>query len=91
MAATQAPTRAARRGHHLQAGLAARPHPPKFDPVTQAWALVGPGNRFVGYDDPRAVRAKRELAAREGLAGLFAWELSQDDGRILDAMQPAAK
>ena len=64
---------------------------PKFDPVTQAWALVGPGGRFVGYDDPRAVRAKRELAAREGLAGLFAWELSQDDGRILDAMQPAAK
>ncbi|MEO3690717.1 glycoside hydrolase family 18 protein [Roseateles paludis] len=64
---------------------------PQFDAQTQAWALVGDGGRFVGYDDPRAVRAKRLLAAREGLAGLFAWELSQDDGRILDAMQPAAK
>ena len=60
---------------------------PRFDKVAQAWAMVGPG-RYVGYDDPRAVRAKVAFARREGLAGVFAWELSQDDGRILDAMQP---
>jgi chitinase len=47
--------------------------------------MVG-GGRFVGYDDPRAVRAKVEFAKQAGLAGVFSWELSQDDGRILDAM-----
>jgi len=60
---------------------------PVFDAKTQSWALTGPG-RFVGYDDPRAVRAKAALARRQGLAGVFAWELSQDNGEILDAMQP---
>ena len=65
---------------------------PQFDPVKPSLGLLLGGlARFVGYDDPRAVRAKRELVAREGLAGLLAWELSQDDGRILDAMQPARR
>lgn len=56
-----------------------------FDKQTQSWALVGPG-KFVGYDDPRAVRAKVAFAKKAGLAGVFAWELSQDNGEILDAM-----
>jgi chitinase len=58
-----------------------------FDKRTQSWAMVG-GGRFVGYDDPRAVRAKVAFAKRQGLAGVFAWELSQDNGEILNAMQP---
>ncbi len=58
---------------------------PRFDKATQSWAMVGNG-RFVGYDDPRAVRAKVAFAKQAGLAGVFAWELSQDDGRLLDAM-----
>lgn len=58
---------------------------PRFDSRTQSWAMVGDG-RFVGYDDPRAVRAKVRFAKAQGLAGVFAWELSQDDGRLLDAM-----
>jgi len=62
------------------AGMKAR-----FDKRTQSWAMVG-GGRFVGYDDPRAVRAKVALAKRQGLAGVFAWELSQDNGEILSAM-----
>lgn len=65
----------------------------RFDKATQSWALVG-GGRFVGYDDPRAVRAKLAFARRQGLAGVFAWELSQDNGEILDAMngiRPAAR
>ncbi|MFT7776947.1 glycoside hydrolase family 18 protein [Roseateles sp.] len=60
---------------------------PRFDKRTQSWAMVGSG-RFVGYDDPRAVRAKVAFAKRQGLAGVFAWELSQDNGEILNAMQP---
>lgn len=59
-----------------------------FDKRTQSWALVG-GGRFVGYDDPRAVRAKVAFARRAGLAGVFAWELSQDNGEILGAMNAA--
>ncbi|WP_423826125.1 glycosyl hydrolase family 18 protein [Serratia marcescens] len=47
--------------------------------------MVG-GGRFVGYDDPRAVRAKVAFAKKQGLAGVFAWELSQDNGEILGAM-----
>jgi len=58
-----------------------------FDKRTQSWAMVGEG-RFVGYDDPRAVRAKVAFAKKQGMAGVFAWELSQDNGEILGAMQP---
>jgi chitinase len=58
-----------------------------FDKKTQSWAMVG-GGRFVGYDDPRAVKAKVAFAKKAGLAGVFAWELSQDNGEILTAMQP---
>jgi len=58
---------------------------PVFDKATQSWAMVGNG-KFVGYDDPRSVRAKVAFAKKAGLAGVFAWELSQDDGQILDAM-----
>ncbi|RTL37332.1 MAG: glycoside hydrolase family 18 protein [Burkholderiales bacterium] len=60
---------------------------PRFDAKARAWSVVGKG-RYVGYDDPRAVRAKVAYAKQAGLAGVFAWELSQDNGQILDAMQP---
>jgi GH18 family chitinase len=67
------------RGRHGYAAL--------FDPVTQAWNLYDPRNRlFIGYDDPRAVLRKGAFVRAEGLAGVFAWELSQDDGDILNAM-----
>ena len=58
---------------------------PAFDKRTQSWAMVG-GGKFVGYDDPRAVRAKVAFVKKVGLAGVFAWELSQDNGEILEAM-----
>jgi len=69
------------------AALRDRGMKPTFDKRTQSWALVGDG-KFVGYDDPRAVRAKVRFAKAQGLAGVFAWELNQDNGEILDAMQP---
>lgn len=71
------------------AALKARGLKPVFDKATQAWALVGDG-KYVGYDDPRAVRAKVAFAKRAGLAGVFAWELTQDNGEILDAMATMA-
>jgi chitinase len=58
-----------------------------FDPVTQGYALWHPaGRRYMAYDDPRAVQAKGRFAREQGLAGVFAWELSQDNGDLLDAM-----
>jgi chitinase len=58
-----------------------------FDPRTQAWNLYNARNQlFMGYDDPRTVIAKGRFARDAGLAGVFAWELSQDNGDILNAM-----
>jgi len=58
-----------------------------FDAQTQAWNLWHPKTQiFIGYDDPRAVLAKGQYALQTGLAGLFAWELSQDNGDLLNAM-----
>jgi len=58
-----------------------------FDPRTLAWNLYNPRSRlFMGYDDPRAVLAKGAFVRANGLAGVFAWELSQDNGDILNAM-----
>ncbi|XHS79695.1 glycoside hydrolase family 18 protein [Burkholderiaceae bacterium UC74_6] len=64
------------------AGFAAR-----FDAATQSWSLWNAKTGdFVGYDDPRTVLIKGQYAKKAGLAGVFAWELSQDNGDILNAM-----
>jgi len=58
-----------------------------YDPQTQSWNLYNARNKlFMGYDDPRTVIAKGALARQQGLAGVFAWELSQDNGDMLNAM-----
>lgn len=58
-----------------------------FDAQTESWSLYHPRLKlWMGYDDPRAVLAKGHFVNEQGLAGLFAWELSQDNGAILNAM-----
>jgi len=58
-----------------------------FDPEQQAWTLFDAAQqRSIGYDDPRAVEAKARYARAQGLAGVFAWELGQDNGDLLNAM-----
>ena len=58
-----------------------------LDPDTGSWNLVNRHDGlFMGYDDPRTVLRKAQFARSEGLAGVFAWELSQDNGDILNAM-----
>lgn len=58
-----------------------------WDPVTQSWSLFNPKLKlWMGYDDPRAVLAKGQFVRDQGLAGVFAWELSQDNGDLLNAM-----
>lgn len=68
-------------------GLGIRGWRSVFDEATQSWSLWNEKQgRYMGYDDPRAVEAKGRFAVEQGLAGVFAWELSQDDGDILNAM-----
>lgn len=68
-------------------GQGARGFQLRLDPVTQGYALYHPGKGlWMGYDDPRAVLAKGRFAREQGLAGVFAWELSQDNGALLNAM-----
>jgi chitinase len=58
-----------------------------YDKALHAYSLWNPAARiYVGYDDPRAVAEKGRIALKLGLAGLFGWELSQDDGDLVNAM-----
>ena len=60
---------------------------PRYDAITQSWSLWNAKTGdYMGYDDPRAVLLKGQYAKKAGLAGVFAWELSQDNGDILNAM-----
>lgn len=68
-------------------GQARRGYTLLHDAGTGAYALWHPRSRlYLGYDDPRAVIAKGRFALEQGLAGVFAWELSQDNGDLLNAM-----
>jgi chitinase len=57
-----------------------------YDEAAGAAYLAGDG-RFLSYDDRRSICAKGEWAVRNGLAGIFAWEASQDDGSLVQAMR----
>jgi chitinase len=58
-----------------------------WDAQRAAHLLWHPQQRvLISYESVEAVRAKRRWALSQGLGGLFAWEWTQDDGRLLDAM-----
>jgi chitinase len=42
---------------------------------------------FISLDDPRSICAKARWAMAHHLAGIFAWQESQDDGSLTDAMR----
>jgi len=46
------------------------------------------GGTFVSYQDPRTIAERAALVRSEGLRGIFAWEISQDDnaGDLVNAM-----
>jgi chitinase len=68
-------------------GQARRGYKLLHDAAAGSYALWNPhGGLYLGYDDPRAVIAKGRYAVEQGLAGVFAWELSQDNGDLLNAM-----
>jgi GH18 family chitinase len=61
----------------------------QFDAHSQAWHLCRAADgAYIGCDDPRAVLLKGACVRDKVLAGLFAWELSQDNGDIAQYDQP---
>lgn len=73
-------------------GLEAKGWTSGYDETAQAayWHDAKSGG-FISLDTPQSLDAKGRYARNEGLAGLFAWELSQDDGTLVDAMATAAE
>lgn len=73
-------------------GLEAKGWTAGYDETAQAAYLYDEKTGgFLSLDTPRTLAAKGRYVQQEGLAGLFAWELSQDDGTLVDAMAAAVK
>ncbi|WP_425508352.1 glycoside hydrolase family 18 protein [Tahibacter amnicola] len=51
-----------------------------------AWAWNASAGKLVTFESPRSARAKAQYALSRNLAGVFAWEIDADNGRILNAM-----
>ena len=59
-----------------------------WDPDAQAPYLWNADRRiFISYDDPESMRLKGEYIAAQHLSGAMFWELSNDDGTLLDALR----
>lgn len=53
-----------------------------YNPNTKIW---------IAYDDPQSMSAKADYILSKGLGGAMAWELSSDDGSLLDALYAKLK
>jgi len=51
------------------------------------WLYNAATKEWISYDDPESVRLKGEYIAAQNLAGAMFWELSHDDGPLLDALR----
>ncbi len=51
------------------------------------WLYNAATKEWISYDDPESVRLKGEYIAAQNLAGAMFWELSHDDGPMLDALR----
>lgn len=66
--------------------------PPKgykygYDEKAQAAYLYNPHNDgFISFDNKRSITAKAKWAKKMGLAGLFSWQVRQDNGDLINAM-----
>ncbi|KAG1246247.1 hypothetical protein G6F68_014722 [Rhizopus microsporus] len=49
--------------------------------------LYNPTNKqYISYDDPVSLKVKVQYAADQGLAGLFAWSVDEDNGELLSVI-----
>jgi chitinase len=51
------------------------------------WLFNAEKKEWISYDDPESIRIKGEYIAAEQLGGAMFWELSGDDGPLLDALR----
>lgn len=59
-----------------------------WDDVAKVPWLYNAGTKeWISYDDPESMRIKGEYIAAQSLSGAMFWELSQDDGPLLDALR----
>ena len=56
-----------------------------YDAAADA-AYYSGDRKFISFDDQRSICAKGEWAMQQGLAGIFAWEATQDDNRLTAAI-----
>lgn len=72
-------------------GLEAKGWTAGYDEVAEAaYMYDAKSGGFLSLDTPQSLAAKGRYVREEGLAGLFAWELTHDDGTLVDAMSAAA-
>ncbi|RUP48953.1 glycosyl hydrolases family 18-domain-containing protein [Jimgerdemannia flammicorona] len=56
-----------------------------WDPISQTPWLFNPSTKvFISYDDPVSLKVKIDYALCKGIAGVMAWEISNDNGELLD-------
>ena len=67
--------------------LAAEGFEPGYDDTADAAYAASEKGGFLSFDTPRSICAKAEWARLHGLAGIFSWEASQDDGTLIEAMR----
>jgi chitinase len=51
------------------------------------WLYNAQTKEWISYDDPQSIRIKGEYIAAQALRGAMFWELSNDDGALLDALR----
>jgi chitinase len=50
------------------------------------WLFDAKAGTWISYDDPESVRAKMDYVREHKLGGVIIWELSADDGRLMQAV-----
>jgi chitinase len=51
------------------------------------WLYNADKKEWITYEDPQSMRLKGEYVAAQNLGGAMFWELSNDDGTLLDALR----
>jgi chitinase len=51
------------------------------------WLYSAEKKEWITYEDPQSMRLKGEYVVDQGLAGAMFWELSNDDGTLLEALR----
>ena len=60
----------------------------RWDDVAKVpWLYNAETKEWITYEDAQSMRIKGSYVVEQGLAGAMFWELSNDDGTLLDALR----